>query len=250
MMDRIVMEVSRYRPEIESAPTFQAYEVPLTREWAVLDGLTYIKDHLDGTLSFRWSCRMGICGSSGMTINGDPKLACATFLADYLPGPVRVEPMRNFPVIRDLVVDISDFMAKLPSVKPWLVRHDEPPVEDGEYRQTPAELDAFKRTGGVVTAAGLVFAATMSSFVFSDLRVLGQIGTTIGLGLLFDTLVVRAFMTPSIAVLLGRWFWWPQRVRPRPASRMLRPYGPRPVVRELLLREGNDDPRTQVATHR
>ncbi|CNV69781.1 fumarate reductase [Mycobacterium tuberculosis] len=85
MMDRIVMEVSRYRPEIESAPTFQAYEVPLTREWAVLDGLTYIKDHLDGTLSFRWSCRMGICGSSGMTINGDPKLACATFLADYLP---------------------------------------------------------------------------------------------------------------------------------------------------------------------
>lgn len=89
MMDRIVMEVSRYRPEIESAPTFQAYEVPLTREWAVLDGLTYIKDHLDGTLSFRWSCRMGICGSSGMTINGDPKLACATFLADYLPGPVR-----------------------------------------------------------------------------------------------------------------------------------------------------------------
>lgn len=63
MMDRIVMEVSRYRPEIESAPTFQAYEVPLTREWAVLDGLTYIKDHLDGTLSFRWSCRMGICGS-------------------------------------------------------------------------------------------------------------------------------------------------------------------------------------------
>ncbi|WP_143116692.1 MMPL family transporter, partial [Corynebacterium diphtheriae] len=111
-------------------------------------------------------------------------------------------------------------------------------------------IRAMAGTGGVVTAAGLVFAATMSSFVFSDLRVLGQIGTTIGLGLLFDTLVVRAFMTPSIAVLLGRWFWWPQRVRPRPASRMLRPYGPRPVVRELLLREGNDDPRTQVATHR
>lgn len=91
-------------------------------------------------------------------------------------------------------------------------------------------------TGSVVTAAGLVFAATMSSFVFSDLRVLGQIGTTIGLGLLFDTLIVRAFMTPSIAVLLGRWFWWPQRVRPRPASHMLRPYGPRPAVRRLFER--------------
>jgi MMPL family len=56
--------------------------------------------------------------------------------------------------------------------------------------------------------------------------VLGQIGTIIGLGLLFDTLIVRSFMTPSIAALLGRWFWWPQRVRPRPASQMLRPYGP------------------------
>jgi RND superfamily putative drug exporter len=86
----------------------------------------------------------------------------------------------------------------------------------------------------VVTSAGLVFAATMSSFVFSDLRILGQIGTTIGLGLLFDTLIVRSFMTPAIATLLGRWFWWPQRVRSRPASEMLRPYGPRVTVRELL----------------
>lgn len=77
-------------------------------------------------------------------------------------------------------------------------------------------IRAMGGSGSVVTAAGLVFAATMSSFVFSDLRVLGQIGTTIGLGLLFDTLIVRAFMTPSIAALLGRWFWWPQRVRPRP----------------------------------
>jgi fumarate reductase iron-sulfur subunit len=139
------MEVTRYRPEIESEPVLQAYEVPLTREWAILDGLNYIKDQLDGTLTFRWSCRMGICGSCGMTINGDPKLACATFLADYLPGPVRVEPMRNFPVIRDLVVDISDFMAKLPSVKPWIIRDDELSIEDGEYLQTPAELDEYKK---------------------------------------------------------------------------------------------------------
>ena len=91
--------------------------------------------------------------------------------------------------------------------------------------------------GAVVTSAGLVFAATMCSFVFADLRILGQIGTTIALGLLFDTLIVRSFMTPSIAALLGRWFWWPQRVRPRPASQMLRPYGPRPAVRQLLERD-------------
>jgi RND superfamily putative drug exporter len=95
-------------------------------------------------------------------------------------------------------------------------------------------IRAMAGSGSVVTSAGLVFAATMSTFVFSALVILGQVGTTIGLGLLFDTLIVRSFMTPSIAALLGRWFWWPQRVRPRPASQMLRPYGPRPAVRELL----------------
>lgn len=91
-------------------------------------------------------------------------------------------------------------------------------------------------TGAVVTSAGLVFAATMASFVFSDLKVIGQVGTTIGLGLLFDTLIVRSFMMPSVAALMGRWFWWPQQVRTRPASQMLRPYGPRPAVRILLSR--------------
>lgn len=99
-------------------------------------------------------------------------------------------------------------------------------------------IRAMAGTGGVVTAAGMVFAVTMSLFVFSDLRIIGQIGTTIGLGLLFDTLVVRSFMTPSIAALLGRWFWWPLRVRPRPASQMLRPFAPRRLVRALLLPSG------------
>ncbi|MCV7377231.1 RND family transporter [Mycobacterium alsense] len=108
-------------------------------------------------------------------------------------------------------------------------------------------IRAMGGTGKVVTNAGLVFAFTMASMVFSDLRIIGQVGTTIGLGLMFDTLVVRSFMTPSIAALLGRWFWWPQVVRPRPASFMLRPVGPRPLVRSLLLREGppaGDDPAT------
>src|SRR6476661_5983065 len=102
-------------------------------------------------------------------------------------------------------------------------------------------IRAMGGTGKVVTTAGLVFAATMASMVVSDLRIIGQIGTTIGLGLLFDTLIVRAFMTPSIAALLGRWFWWPQRVRPRPASALLEPWGPRPLVRALLLREEHGD---------
>ncbi|MFO7165571.1 MAG: RND family transporter [Mycolicibacterium hassiacum] len=98
-------------------------------------------------------------------------------------------------------------------------------------------IRAMGGSGKVVTAAGLVFAATMASMVVSDLLTIGQVGTTIALGLLFDTMVVRAFMTPSIAALLGRWFWWPRQVRPRPASAMLRPTGPRPLVRSLMLRD-------------
>jgi RND superfamily putative drug exporter len=78
-------------------------------------------------------------------------------------------------------------------------------------------IRAMGGSGSVVTAAGLVFAFTMMSIAVSAMVVVAQIGTTIGLGLLFDTLVIRAFMTPSIAALLGRWFWWPQIVRARPA---------------------------------
>ncbi len=88
-------------------------------------------------------------------------------------------------------------------------------------------------TGKVVTNAGLVFAFTMASMAVSDVRIIGQVGTTIGLGLLFDTLIVRAFMTPSIAALLGRWFWWPIRVRSRPARVVSRPVGPHPPDRSM-----------------
>ncbi|MFV9636037.1 RND family transporter [Mycobacterium neumannii] len=77
-------------------------------------------------------------------------------------------------------------------------------------------IRAMGGSGSVVTSAGLVFAFTMMSMAVSELTVIGQVGTTIGLGLLFDTLVIRAFMTPSIAALMGKWFWWPQRVRERP----------------------------------
>jgi fumarate reductase iron-sulfur subunit len=145
MNEQITLRVARYRPEKESEATFDEFELPCPKDWVVLDGLNHIKDRLDGTLSYRWSCRMGICGSCGMLVNGEPRLACATFLADYLPGPVRVEPLRNFPVIRDLVVEIGDFMAKLARVKPWIVREVERPLSDGEYRQTPDELDEYKQ---------------------------------------------------------------------------------------------------------
>lgn len=145
MADKITMQVTRYRPEEESDATVQEYEVPCPKDWVVLDGLNYIKDRLDGSLSFRWSCRMGVCGSCGMTVNGDPKLTCETFLSEYGNGPVRVEPLKNFPVVRDLVVEISDFMRKLVAVKPWIIRDQEKLLSEGEYLQTPDELDEYKQ---------------------------------------------------------------------------------------------------------
>jgi len=141
----IALEVFRYLPDQEEEPRFQRYEIPFRPDMVVLDALNYIKDHVDGTLSYRWSCRMGVCGSCGMMVNGEPKLTCATFLKDYYPHPIRVEPLAHFPVIRDLVINLDDFVHKLSEVKAWLIPKEEKPVSEGEYLQTPAELAHYKQ---------------------------------------------------------------------------------------------------------
>lgn len=143
--ETVTLIVTRYRHEKERVPTTQTYQVPYREDWVVLDALNHIKDEIDSTLSYRWSCRMGVCGSCGMMINGEPKLTCSAFLRDYRPGEIRVEPLENFPVIRDLVIDMSGFMDKLTSVKPWIIRETEKPVSEGEHLQTPAQLEIFKQ---------------------------------------------------------------------------------------------------------
>ena len=145
MAETIILEVTRYSPERDSEPSFQQYEVPARKDWVILDALNYIKDKMDGSLTFRWSCRMGICGSCGMMVNGEPKLTCATFLSHYAPGPIRVEPLRYFPVIRDLVVDMTDFLVKLKKMKPWILRDEQKPLSEGEFLQTPEQLDNYKQ---------------------------------------------------------------------------------------------------------
>ncbi|HEY4491429.1 MAG TPA: 2Fe-2S iron-sulfur cluster-binding protein, partial [Acidobacteriota bacterium] len=145
MQTNITLNVFRYRPEEDAEPVFQNYDVPLRKDWVILDALNYVKDNLDGTLSYRWSCRMGVCGSCGMMVNGEPVLTCGTFLEKYSPGPVRVEPLANFPVVRDLVIEMNDFMRKLSRVKPWIIRKQEKPASEGEYLQTPAQLAEYKQ---------------------------------------------------------------------------------------------------------
>ncbi len=141
---QVELEVMRYRPEMDDKPFFQTYQVPCEEEWVVLDALNYVKDEMDRTLSYRWSCHMFVCGSCGMVINGEPKLACKAFLRDY-KGKIRVEPLANFPIERDLVIVQDDFIEKLESVKPYIVAKEEKPVEQGEYLQTPAQLKAYKQ---------------------------------------------------------------------------------------------------------
>lgn len=147
MTDKIIVEIPRYSPEHDAQPHFEQFEVPVYKEWVVLDALNYIKDKVDGSLTYRWSCRMGICGSCGMMVNGEPKLSCATFLTAYARNgkKIRVEPLRYFPVVRDLVTELNDFLAKLKGVKPWLVRETEPPLTKGEFLQTPEQLDEYKQ---------------------------------------------------------------------------------------------------------
>ena len=141
--DIATIRVTRYRPEKDSKPYFQEYKVPYRHDTVVLDALNYIKAEVDGSLTYRWSCRMGVCGSCGANVDGEPKLTCESFLHEFKGRTITVEPLSHFPVVKDLVVNIDDFMEKLVKIKPWLIREKESPVEEGEYKQSAKELDRY-----------------------------------------------------------------------------------------------------------
>ena len=174
------LEIFRYRPEKESEPTFQTFEVPFREDWVVLDAINHIKDAIDGTLSYRWSCQMGVCGSCGIMINNVPKLSCAAFLKDYYPDKISIEPLTGFPVERDLIFEMDDFMTKLTEIQPYIIRKEgeEKPLDEGEYLQSPAELAHFKQYSMCINcmlcyAACPVYALD-SSFVGPAAIALGQ----------------------------------------------------------------------------
>ena len=136
----IAIECLRFNPETDSEPHYRTYQVPFNDEMSVLEGLQYIKDHLDGSLTFRWSCRMAICGSCGAMVNGVPALACERFLRDFHPGTLRIEPLNHFPIQRDLAIDQTDFLRKLESVKPYLIAKN---VPERTFLQTPEQMDEY-----------------------------------------------------------------------------------------------------------
>jgi succinate dehydrogenase / fumarate reductase, iron-sulfur subunit len=138
----VKFEVLRYNPAGNESPHLENYSVPVTRGMTVLDGLNWIKEHLDSSLSWRSSCRMGICGSCGMFINGLPRLACNNQIVHLHSDRVVVKPLPNYDIIRDLVPDLEGLFEKHRSVKPYLIRKDaaEQDSPTGEFFQSEQEL--------------------------------------------------------------------------------------------------------------
>ncbi len=147
---RVMVKIKRFNPGRDREPYWAEYEVDVEPVDRVLDALEYVKWHLDGTLAFRRSCAHGICGSDAMLINGRNRLACKVLVKE-LGARITVEPLRGFPVIKDLVVDMEGFFAKYRAIKPYLI-HDEPPPET-EWRQSPEERARFDDTTKCILCA-------------------------------------------------------------------------------------------------
>lgn len=138
MSDKRIFEVYRYDPDKDKEPYMQRYELELDgSERMLLDALIKLKKQ-DETLSFRRSCREGICGSDGMNINGKNGLACLISLIS-LPNKIVVRPLPGLPVIRDLVVDMSMFYRQYEKVQPYLINNTPAPAK--ERKQSPEDRE-------------------------------------------------------------------------------------------------------------
>ncbi len=139
----IEFKIQRFNPEQDAEPHWERYQVTAEPTDRVLDALHTIKWRHDGTLALRRSCAHGVCGSDAMIINGKNRLACKVLIKDLTP-PITVAPMRGFPVLKDLIVDMEGFMAKYRQVQPYLINNTPPPV--AERTQSPAARERYDDT--------------------------------------------------------------------------------------------------------
>ena len=161
---QITFKVQRYDPEKGGNPHLQEFIVPASRGMTVLDGLLYIKENLDGTLTFRSSCRMSICGSCGMLVNDYPHLACHTQIEEFHTDTISVKPLPNLPIIKDLVPSLTPLFNNHKLIKPYIIRHDTEEMETptAEYGQLPQELNEFLQFS-YCTKCGICVAACPTS---------------------------------------------------------------------------------------
>jgi succinate dehydrogenase / fumarate reductase, iron-sulfur subunit len=151
----ITLEIFRFDPERDSEPRFQTYQLEVEPNNTILDALTKVRFELDGSLNFRRSCNHAICGSCALTINHESLLACHTLVRDCKPQrPIRVEPLKSYPVIRDLVIDMDRFYEKLVRVKPFFSSELAAPYE--ERRQSPAEQSLIDEAASCILCGSCI----------------------------------------------------------------------------------------------
>ncbi len=161
---RLTFTIQRFNPEIDQHPHSEDYRLDVGRGMTVLEALIRIKNELDGTLSLRYSCRSAICGSCAMQINGSEKLACRTSIRKELErhGHVRIAPLPNLPIIKDLAVDMSHFWDKIRAVTPWLSPTSHPVKRygpSGQLRLRP-ETYQFHNVDACIMCGACVAACT------------------------------------------------------------------------------------------
>jgi succinate dehydrogenase / fumarate reductase iron-sulfur subunit len=142
-MDVVKLVVQRFNPMADLKPKLVGYDVPRREGMTVLDALLYARDYLDHSIALRFSCRQASCGSCGMKINGRPRLACYTQVDELKGEEVVAQPMDNFAIIKDLVVDLESFFSKHRALKPYVIRSDTQELENptGEFLMKPDELE-------------------------------------------------------------------------------------------------------------
>ncbi len=141
---KIILKIQRFNPETDSEPYFKDYEVEADPNDRVLDSLMYVKTFVDGTLALRKSCAHGICGSDAMVINDVERLACKTLVKDVTDGDsavIKIEPLKNMKLERDLMINYDEFFKHYRSVKPFLI--NENPPDEKERGQSPEEREKF-----------------------------------------------------------------------------------------------------------
>jgi succinate dehydrogenase / fumarate reductase iron-sulfur subunit len=138
---QVTLKIQRFDPEVDTKSYWKEYNVEVEPTDRLLDALQEVKWYQDGTLAFRRSCAHGVCGSDALTINSVNRLACKVLMAD-LGSRVTIEPLRGFPIVKDLIVDMDPFFEKYRSVKPYLINYDPPPpTERYQDREDRAKID-------------------------------------------------------------------------------------------------------------
>ena len=141
---QVTFKIKRYNPEQDAEPHWESYQVEVDPKDRILDALLDIKRTQDGTLTFRYSCAHGVCGSDAMMINGFNQLACQTLIQDLKTTTIKVEPVRGMKVLKDLVTDFDPVFDSLEMVTPYLVNDTPPPSH--ERHQTIKDRERFDDT--------------------------------------------------------------------------------------------------------